>query len=267
MLHFENKSRYDLYDLEKLIALLRHPGGCPWDAEQTHESLRRNMLEEAYEAVEAIDEGDPDHLREELGDVLTQVVFHAGIEQDEGRFCLDDVADAVCRKLIFRHPHVFGSEDIRTSDGVLAMWDEIKKVEKKQDSVTDTLRSVAKSLPALWRAEKLQKKAAKAVDAPPMDVWDAMDILADRMIGLSDAVSGEKDAEQAFGDVPTGRDRSGTRSHRKQRPFYGTVCGDGKGRGRCAAYRRTGKRPVWKNGRRSGGSLTPMCDRQPAAAK
>ena len=201
MIHFENKSSYDLYDLEKLIALLRHPGGCPWDAEQTHESLRRNMLEEAYEAVEAIDEGDPDHLREELGDVLTQVVFHAGIEQDEGRFCLDDVADAVCRKLIFRHPHVFGSEDIRTSDGVLAMWDEIKKVEKKQDSVTDTLHSVARSLPALWRAEKLQKKAAKAVDAPPMDVWDAMDILADRMIGLSDAVSGEKDAEQAFGDV------------------------------------------------------------------
>ena len=201
MIHFENKSSYDLYDLEKLIALLRHPGGCPWDAEQTHESLRRNMLEEAYEAVEAIDEGDPDHLREELGDVLTQVVFHAGIEQDEGRFCLDDVADAVCRKLIFRHPHVFGSEDIRTSDGVLAMWDEIKKVEKKQDSVTDTLHSVARSLPALWRAEKLQKKAAKAVDAPPMDVWDAMDILADRMIGLSDAVSGQKDAEQAFGDV------------------------------------------------------------------
>ncbi len=152
MIDFENKSRYDVYDLERLIALLRAPGGCPWDAEQTHESLRRNMLEEAYEAVEAIDEGDTDHLKEELGDVLTQVIFHADIEREAGRFRLDDVADGVCRKLIFRHPHVFGSREAETARDVLELWDDVKRQEKHQNTVTDSLRAVARSLPALLRA-------------------------------------------------------------------------------------------------------------------
>ena len=104
MVDFENKNKYGVYDLKKLIAVLRAPGGCPWDAEQTHESIKRNFLEETYEVIEAIDEKNPDHLCEELGDVLTQVVFHAGMEEEEGRFDLDDVADMVCRKLILRHP-------------------------------------------------------------------------------------------------------------------------------------------------------------------
>ena len=93
MVDFENKNKYGVYDLKKLIAVLRAPGGCPWDAEQTHESIKRNFLEETYEVIEAIDEKNPDHLCEELGDVLTQVVFHAGMEEEEGRFDLDDVAD------------------------------------------------------------------------------------------------------------------------------------------------------------------------------
>ena len=108
MVDFQYKDSYGVKDLEEIVRLLRAPGGCPWDAEQTHQSIRRNFLEEAYEAVEAIDEGSPEHLKEELGDVLLQVVFHALMEQEAGRFDLDAVADGICKKLIFRHPHVFG---------------------------------------------------------------------------------------------------------------------------------------------------------------
>ena len=102
MVDFQYKDSYGVKDLEEIVRLLRAPGGCPWDAEQTHQSIRRNFLEEAYEAVEAIDEGSPEHLKEELGDVLLQVVFHALMEQEAGRFDLDAVADGICKKLIFR---------------------------------------------------------------------------------------------------------------------------------------------------------------------
>lgn len=159
---FELKDKYNVCDLKALVAVLRGEGGCPWDIEQTHESIRRNFLEEAYEVAEAIDEGSPEHLKEELGDVLLQVIFHAGIEEDAGRFTLDDAADAECRKMIFRHPHIFGSERFETSDEVLDMWEDVKKIEKKYDSDTAVLRSVAKSLPGTWRAEKVQSKAEKA---------------------------------------------------------------------------------------------------------
>lgn len=200
MVNFEDKPKYGVYDLKKLIAVLRAPGGCPWDAEQTHESIRRNFLEEAYEAVEAIDEKSPEHLREELGDVLTQVVFHAGIEEDAGRFDLDDVADEECRKLILRHPHVFGDVQVSGTDDVLKNWDDIKRVEKSQKTVSDSIDAVAKSLPALWRAEKIQKKAAKVgFDFP--EVWQAMDKLAEEFTELSDAISSENGIEEELGDV------------------------------------------------------------------
>ena len=101
MVNFQSMERYSFQDLNRIMALLRQPGGCPWDREQTHESIRRNMLEEAYEVAEAIDEKNPAHLKEELGDVLLQVLFHASIEEDAGRFTLDDVADGICKKLIF----------------------------------------------------------------------------------------------------------------------------------------------------------------------
>ena len=104
MINFEEKTAYTVEDLRRIVHLLRAPGGCPWDGAQTHESIRRNFLEEAYEVAEAIDEKNPAHLKEELGDVLLQVLFHASIEEDAGRFTLDDVADGICKKLIFRHP-------------------------------------------------------------------------------------------------------------------------------------------------------------------
>ena len=162
MIDFESKHSYDVYDLSRIIALLRAPGGCPWDIEQTHESIRRNLLEEAYEAAEAIDEDDAGHLREELGDVLMQVVFHCDIEEKSGRFNLDDTADEACRKLIRRHPHVFGDVSAATSGEVRYNWDIIKKEEKNHTTVAESMSSVARSLPALWRAEKIQGKAAKA---------------------------------------------------------------------------------------------------------
>lgn len=121
MINFEEKTAYTVEDLRRIVHLLRAPGGCPWDGAQTHESIRRNFLEEAYEVAEAIDEKNPAHLKEELGDVLLQVLFHASIEEDAGRFTLDDVADGICKKLIFRHPHVFGGA-AATPDS----WEELK---------------------------------------------------------------------------------------------------------------------------------------------
>ena len=153
MIDFTSKDRYDFADLQRLVEVLRAPGGCPWDGAQTHLSIRRNFLEEAYEACEGFDLDDPAHMREELGDVLLQVLFHTDIEREAGRFTLDDVCDAECRKLIFRHPALFGGE--------AKSWDEVKQQEKGQTTVTETLDGVARSLPATWRSEKLQKKAAK----------------------------------------------------------------------------------------------------------
>ena len=123
-------------DLLKIMEMLRGEGGCPWDREQTHQSIRKNMIEEAYETAEAIDLGDAVMLREELGDVLMQVVFHARISQEEGGFSFDDVCDGICKKLILRHPHIFGSVQVSDSAEVLKNWDAIKKEEKGQKRQT-----------------------------------------------------------------------------------------------------------------------------------
>lgn len=200
MLNFVQKEFYDVHDLENIVALLRAPGGCPWDAEQTHESSRRDFLEEAYEVAEAIDEGDPDHLKEELGDVLLQVVFHAQMEKEAGRFDLNDAADGVCKKLIYRHPHVFGEVEVSGSAQVLENWDKLKRREKGQQTHTDALNSVARSLPALWRAEKVQKKARKAgfdwdeVSAP-------LDKLGEELDELKTAVAEGSNIEEELGDL------------------------------------------------------------------
>jgi len=151
MINFTSKDRYDFADLQRLVEVLRAPGGCPWDGAQTHLSIRRNFLEEAYEACEGFDLDDASRMREELGDVLLQVLFHTDIERAAGRFDLNDVCDAECKKLIFRHPALFGGE--------AKSWDEVKQQEKGQTTVTETLDSVARSLPATWRSEKIQKKA------------------------------------------------------------------------------------------------------------
>ena len=161
MVHFREKDRYDYGDLLEIIRILRSPEGCPWDQVQTHASIRRGLLEEAYEAAEAIDRDDAPLLQEELGDVLMQVVFHADIERQRGRFTMEDVVDGEVRKLLFRHPHVFGSAaPEKDAESVLVSWDAIKRREKHQRTTTQAMDSVARSLPALWRAEKLQNKAA-----------------------------------------------------------------------------------------------------------
>ncbi|MCI8593827.1 MAG: nucleoside triphosphate pyrophosphohydrolase [Oscillospiraceae bacterium] len=200
MLDFEYKDSYSVKDLVDVIRALRGEGGCPWDREQTHESVRRNLLEEAYEAAEAIDEGSREHLKEELGDVLMQVVFHACIEEEQGGFDLDGVADGVCKKLIYRHPHVFGDVQVSGSGEVLDNWEVLKRAEKKQETHTDALNAVARSLPALWRAEKVQKKAKKAgFDWP--DISGAMDKLSEELDELKAACTGSGDVEEELGDL------------------------------------------------------------------
>jgi tetrapyrrole methylase family protein/MazG family protein len=155
-----SKSEYNFDDLVLIVQLLRGEGGCPWDMEQDHKSLRRGFIEETYEVIEAIDTEDPKLLREELGDVLLQIVFHADIEREADRFDMDDVANDICAKLIHRHPHVFGELKLDNSEDVLANWDKIKGVEKQRNTLTDKLRSIPPMLPALMRAEKVGKKAS-----------------------------------------------------------------------------------------------------------
>ena len=155
-----NTQKYDFDDLVEIVTVLRSNVGCPWDKEQTHKSLRRDFIEETYEVIEAIDTEDPKLLREELGDVMLQVVFHADIEHEEGRFDIDDVANDICVKLIHRHPHVFGELKLDNSADVLENWDKIKGEEKQRNTLTDKLRSIPPMLPALMRAQKVGKKAS-----------------------------------------------------------------------------------------------------------
>jgi len=200
MINFVKKDFYDVRDLEEIVAILRAPGGCPWDAEQTHESSRRDFLEEAYEVIEAINEEDPEHLKEELGDVLLQVVFHTQMEKEAGRFNLDDAADGVCKKLIYRHPHVFGEVEVSGSSQVLENWDKLKRKEKGQDTHTDALNSVARSLPALWRAEKVQKKARKA-GFDWDDAAEPLNKIYEELDELKAAISENSNIEEELGDL------------------------------------------------------------------
>lgn len=149
----QNRQRYCFQDLLRVMDTLRAPGGCPWDGKQTHASLRKYLIEEAYEVAGAIDEGDPDHLADELGDVLLQVVFHAGIGRDHGEFNISDVTTAICRKMIHRHPQVFSGQSP-------ADWEQLKKAEKGLTTQGEVLADVSRALPSLTRAAKVQKKAA-----------------------------------------------------------------------------------------------------------
>ena len=154
-------NKKDFQDLLDIIETLRNPGGCPWDREQTHESLKSALLEECYEVIDAIENEDEDALIEELGDVLLQVVFHASIGKEVGYFDIMDVIGGISNKMINRHPHVFGNEKANTSEQVLVNWDEIKKEEKGIKTLTEEMQNIAKSLPATTRAYKVQKKAKK----------------------------------------------------------------------------------------------------------
>ena len=155
------KPTYTVDDLVEIMRILRSEDGCPWDREQTHESIRKNFIEETYEAIEAINKQDSHLLCEELGDVLMQVVFHAQMEAEKQVFDFSDVADGVCKKLIERHPHVFGEVEVHSSDEVLRNWEQIKSASKSRKTVTDKMQSVPRELPALMRADKIQRQAAK----------------------------------------------------------------------------------------------------------
>lgn len=184
------ESRHDFHSLVSVMQLLRAPGGCPWDREQTHESIRADFIEETYEVIEAIDTSDPVLLREELGDVLLQVVFHARISEEAGDFNIDDVIHDITAKLIHRHPHVFADVVADTSEQVLTNWEKIKTEEKQRVGLAGSLAAVPPSLPALMRAQKLVKKAGKAGAVPaPSDLADE---ITDAARDLADAVRGGK---------------------------------------------------------------------------
>ncbi len=156
-----NKTSYSFYDLTDIMKILRSESGCPWDREQDHKTIRKNFIEETYEVCEAIDNNDAEGLKEELGDVLLQIVFHSRISEETEDFSIDDVIDGICKKLIYRHPHIFGSVNVSGTEDVLKNWDALKKVEKNQKTSQDVLNAVPKTLPALMYAFKLSEKASK----------------------------------------------------------------------------------------------------------
>lgn len=189
-------------DLCRVVEVLMSENGCPWDREQTHESIRKNMLEEAYEAAEAIDLKDSKLLCEELGDVMLQVVMHAYMSKAEGDFNIDDVCTGICSKLIVRHPHVFGAEHIENSAGVLDRWEAIKQETKGRKTVTEELDGISKALPALVRAHKIGKKAGKA-GFDFANALDALDKAEEEINELREAIlSGDTKAiEEEAGDL------------------------------------------------------------------
>lgn len=151
----------NFYDFCEIIKKLREPGGCPWDREQTHTTLRKHIIEEAYEAHDAIEEGIPEKMADELGDVLLQIVMHAQIGAESGEFTIDDVTEAACEKMVTRHPHVFGKTSVTSSDEVLTKWDEIKKQERHQTKLYESLETITRSLPALTKCDKVISKSIK----------------------------------------------------------------------------------------------------------
>ncbi len=199
---FNIKEVYNCDDLLKIMSILRSETGCPWDIEQTHLSLRKNLLEEAYEVAEAIDLASPVLLCEELGDLLLQVVFHSRIAEQKGDFSFINVTDGICKKLIHRHPHIFSDIIASDSETVLANWDSIKREEKGHKNYTDTLKSVPASLPALMKSAKVQSRAAKSgFDYPDAD-WAMKDLLSE-IDELKEAIleKNEQNITEELGDL------------------------------------------------------------------
>ena len=168
------KSIYNFEDLIAITRILRSDEGCPWDREQDHHSVRSSLIEETYEVVEAVDTENPTLLREELGDLLFQIMFHAQIEAEEGRFGIGEVIDDICKKMIHRHPHVFGSVEVENSAEVLKNWESIKTEEKQRITLVDKLRAIPAMMPALMRASKVGKKAGVDGTADLDAVLDAL---------------------------------------------------------------------------------------------
>ena len=200
---FDELSRHGVDGLERVMQRLRAPGGCPWDAEQTHETLRSDLLEESYEVLDAIDREDMDALCEELGDLLLQVVFHAQIEDELRTFNMRDVATGIVQKLVYRHPHVFSTAQVKDADEVLVNWENLKKKEKHQETVADMMNAVPHGFPALMRAKKVQKKAAHVgFDWP--DAAGALDKVEEETRELREAMArkeGEVRIAEELGDL------------------------------------------------------------------
>ncbi|MBQ8781549.1 MAG: nucleoside triphosphate pyrophosphohydrolase [Oscillospiraceae bacterium] len=197
---FKLKERYTIDDMLEIMRILRSENGCPWDREQDHHSIRNDFIEEVYEAVEAIDTEDTELLREELGDVLLQVIFHARIEEEKNSFDFGDVVNEVCRKLVIRHPHVFGDVNVKNTDEVLSNWNSIKQETKGQETYTETLESVCSALPALMRAQKLGQRAKRA-GMDFADVNGAIEALESEIAELKKAISENSNVEEELGDV------------------------------------------------------------------
>lgn len=198
---YPRKEMYNIEDLIDIMKILRAPGGCPWDAEQNHETIKKNLIEETYEVVEAINKNDTELLKEELGDVLLQVVFHTTMEEEKGVFSFNDVADGICQKLIVRHPHVFADVKVDGTDDVLTNWDAIKRQTKSQKTTSEAMASVPRELPALMRSEKLQSKAAKN----GVDTDDVADYLFSKADELKSGVTEESIGKLLFAAVALAR--------------------------------------------------------------
>lgn len=191
----EKPGQYDFYTFNRIVERLRADDGCPWDREQTHESLKRYLIEESYETLEAIDLKDPDMMSEELGDVLLQVLLHSVIGREDGEFNIHEVVKKVSEKMVSRHPHVFEKDREMTSDEVLVQWEELKKKEKKEGSVVDAVSSISKHYPSLSRAEKVQKKAKKyGFDWD--DIAPVFEKISEEILEVKEALE-KNDAEEA----------------------------------------------------------------------
>ncbi len=197
---FEQKACYDFADLLAVIARLRGENGCPWDREQTHESLRTCLIEECYEVLEAIDARDEFALADELGDVLLQVVMHAAIASEHGQFDALDVADGICRKMIRRHPHIFGDAVVKDSGEVMQNWEAIKRQEKAQKSLAQSLADIPSGMPALIRAQKIQKKAAQ-IGFDWENYEGALEKVREELTELCAALDGDGSTEEEAGDL------------------------------------------------------------------
>ncbi|AIQ10636.1 bifunctional methyltransferase/pyrophosphohydrolase YabN [Paenibacillus durus] len=185
--------------LHEIVGILRSPGGCPWDREQTHDSLRKNLIEETYEVLETIDEDDPEHMKEELGDLLLQIMLHSQMEEELGTFTVFDVIEGLSGKLIFRHPHVFGDKDAKDAESALQNWEGMKAEEKRRKGIKpeaeSALSGVPRDLPALMKAYKLQKKASK-VGFDWDNTQDVLAKIAEELDELKEAINAGAPAEE-----------------------------------------------------------------------
>lgn len=198
IIKFRDKEKYTLSDVRELVEILRSENGCTWDREQSHESIRNALIEETYEFIEGLDSKDLELMKEELGDVAFQVFFHARIAEENNNFNIDDIADGICKKMVLRHPHVFGDVKVKDSAEVLKNWDAIKKDEKSRNTLRKELESVSSALPSLIRAEKLLSRFKREGGVVVKDSTVLIEQLKNKIADLENGVDAEKIGELLF---------------------------------------------------------------------